>query len=650
MLRCLLIGWMAGAAALGLAAEAARAQSGDSIFTGDRENADWRISGSQATLTSPNARPGPTMVIDADAFASQPLTLRLETDGDQFMLKAGSRQIEIPLGEAASHTVILTGGAKPSVQLDGAVVSSAQRLWERIHDKPSIDIIFPDARRAKVAWQRGGVDRPADDDLMTADTTDSNAAFDDPADLLARARRGVVRLRIDTDAPGIALRAQAIVVRSNGVMICPAHAINGARSIRALLPVDASVNVRVLAVEPAVNLAVLRLDPTSAQWQSVVEPMTIADAAPAEGAKLYAAGFDQAGDFVTGQTIARQTVLTERLPRVLQQSLGVRPTARWIATDRPVTAEVSGGPLIDAAGRLVGVNVWTWPEQINGGLALSATDAAALVERADPLTFMTLDQARDAIGLARIGRLTFPLLVVTANQPARRLQDAVNRADDTIICPQCEGEGSLTVRRKLGYEGDGTLRRPVFQNQDVPCSRCKGTGLNHAPVVADVLGDVAANLAPARRDDEDYRRIAQWAGQTLVKIGQRRTVELMTAVNDQAFAQVSEDDLAIGDPLVVIGWRGELEATEHQATLPIVHPLGTWGERVVMLRGPLLQDNARAQAVLAGGLLAGYVTDRDNRRVPVIQRGYIIGVPTEDLPEPASRPDDHRSRFRDQRY
>lgn len=664
MMRYALICWT-----MGLLAVACWGGEGESILTDDRANGDWSVSGNEATWTGSGSKRGPTMVIDSASFASGPLMLLIEGGGNEFVVTSGSRKIVIPLGEGASHSLTLTGGKNASVQADGQAVDSAQRMWERICGKASIELTFPGVTGAttaggvKVSWQRGagGV---ASTDPLVANLPGAGVVGGEQL-ALDRAKQAMLRLRIDTSVPGLSVFGQAIVIDANGMMITRAHLLREATAVWALLPLGDAVAVRVLSVDAvgaggALDVAILRLDPTSDRWQKSVQPLDVAQDVPSAGAEVFAMGANPSGRFVLGKAKVQQTQLTESLSPALGKQLGVGGSGgggRWIVTDLPVSIDASGGALVDGLGRLMGLNVWVWPGQMQGGLATSASQVDALRQSVDAFSSMSMEQVRKAAGAA-IGRSTFPVLITSGQFDPQRLQRATNHANDTTICVQCKGEGHLTVQRQVGYT-PGTMRKPIYESRDLPCSRCEGTGLNHAGVVFDVLAEVAGSLAFVKREDEDFKRIEQWTEQTLGEIGKRHTVELAKALNDQADGRMAEaggaGKLAVGQPVVVLGWMDKLKL-EGEAEDPMVVKLTDGAkEQTIILRDVDLTPGSpgssgratRTKTALVGGLLAGYVTDASNQRVPVLQKCFVISVPSEGLTEPAK---DRNDRTRPSRY
>jgi 2-alkenal reductase len=124
------------------------------------------------------------------------------------------------------------------------------------------------------------------------------------------------------------------------------HVIQGARRVRARLDSGEAVDARVVGVAPDYDLAVVRLAETRAGFR----PIPIGSSAELEvGQAVFAIGnpFGLSRTLTTGIISA----LDRRLPTASRREIrGV------IQTDAAINPGNSGGPLLDSAGRLIGVN------------------------------------------------------------------------------------------------------------------------------------------------------------------------------------------------------------------------------------------------------------------------------------------------------
>lgn len=630
-----------GLMAMLLAGAGAWAAEGESILADDRENADWKVDNTTATFAG---RGDAVLVIDSASYRSAPLTLTIDANIESVQLKSGSRRIELPLdGDGPTHTITLIGGDEAQVLVDGQPSSAAGRTWQRIAGKSKIDLILPNAGKAKVSWQRGATPTTGEGDLPTVAGV---ATAGEPV-AAGRIKRALVRLRMPTDVPGVAIAGQAIVIGPHGVMLARAHVLVGAESVEAVLPLGEPVALRILAVDPARDLVLLRMDPTNDRWQTVVEAMEIAPEAAAEKSEVWAAGVDTNGRYVLGRAQVEAVKLNEALSPALQQQLGGVAGMQWIETDLPASAAVSGGPLVDAYGRLVGINAWVWPDQVEGGLAMSTKDVAAWRDATDSFASLPMAEVQKMLSDAALARTTFPILQTKGRFDPQNLQRTVNRAEQAGICPQCKGEAKVQVRRQTGYRTSGNLRVPVYEMQDVDCRRCGGTGLTEPRVVFSVMADVAGALAFADRSDPDFGRISQWTQDMLTTIGKRQTVFLATTLNSEMAARLADDRIKPGKPLAAVGWIMPLKSKTDGAEQHTVAKItGGSGERTIILREMDLPTSGRRQTAMVGGLLAGYVVDAEGQRVPVVQKGYAIPVPSEGIEEPASERTERRSTSR----
>ncbi len=616
---------------IGSAASIAHAQS---IVTDDRRNKDWIVQGDTAVLQSSSSRRGPTLVIDAAAYANGSLTLTLETDSREIRLYSGARGVNIPLTEGASHTLMLTGGNSPSLQLNGTAVSTS--VWPRIAGKSSMRIRFNGASRAKVSWQRSAAASTTNtnttavpiDDPFISNIPGSTASAYTPGEslVLQRARQGMVRLSIETTMPGVSLFARGMAIDSSGTIITRAHPLQHAQSIKAVFALDQTVNVHVIGLDAASDLAVLQLDPTVTAWRQAITPLETAATPPPPGTTLWQVGLSATGQFTLTQTSVLQMRLSERLPQAVQQQVVAKAGASWIITDAPVTNTAAGGPLLDNQGKFIGINIWLWPNQLKGGMASYHANWST-PQPATSTQVFTLDAVRSALANTTPPHTTFPQLISHAPQDVRRLQRLVNLANEKSPCPQCKGEGEFNVRVRVGYETGGAFRTPVYEEQAKPCRRCDGSGLNHPRVVSKLLADVAAE----HTGHDPANTINHHAQTTLDAIGKRRTPQLMSLLNKQMDQGIKKKSLKVGQPFAIVGWMEKLKMPGKQDDVPIIVLTDRGAERIVF--APAAAGSNRSKTVLAGGRLAGYVVNASNQPVPVIERSFIVAVSPKDIPE-----------------
>lgn len=181
----------------------------------------------------------------------------------------------------------------------------------------------------------------------------------DPADVAAAAR-GVVRVIIvGTDGERV-----FPVSHGSGLAVTPTRIVTNAHVVReaqlddtlriGVVPSDGeeASYARVVAVSPRNDLALIELT-----GGLRLPPLTIAGGAPGDGSEVSAVGYPMNVDLAQGLDIAD---IFHPQPAVKSRGFvsGARPSRQFdtVLHTAPIARGNSGGPLLDACGRVVGVN------------------------------------------------------------------------------------------------------------------------------------------------------------------------------------------------------------------------------------------------------------------------------------------------------
>jgi 2-alkenal reductase len=261
-----------------------------------------------------------------------------------------------------------------------------------------------------------------------------------------------------------------------GHVVTNNHVVNGGVAIAIRLPSGETVPADVVGVAPTYDLAVLRLG----RKADVPPPLAIGQSA---NLKVGQAAFAIGNPFGLEQSLSAGIVsaLKRRLP-----TSGGREIADVIQTDAPINPGNSGGPLIDSAGRLIGVNTAIFsPSGANAGIGFAIP--VDIVNKVVP-------------ELIRSGHVPTPGIGILA-------------ADEAIAA-------------RLGATG-------VIVEGVVPGSPAARVGLKGVDQQTGSLGDVivAASGAPVRRladltDKLEETGVGGTVSLTLLRNGDRRTVQV----------------------------------------------------------------------------------------------------------------------------
>jgi S1-C subfamily serine protease len=193
------------------------------------------------------------------------------------------------------------------------------------------------------------------------------------------------------------------VVDRNGDILTNYHVIAGAGEggITVRFEPGVSVTARVVGEERDEDLAVLRVDPRGLH----LRPLELGNSATA-----------RVGDptLAIGNPFGLDRTLSEGIVSALQRQISTTSgfaIDHVIQTDAPVDPDASGGPLIDAAGRVIGINSQIQTDDDGDGVPVSfavpINTATALLSRLGPapttaylgLDGVTIDGTLSALGV-----------------------------------------------------------------------------------------------------------------------------------------------------------------------------------------------------------------------------------------------------------
>lgn len=149
----------------------------------------------------------------------------------------------------------------------------------------------------------------------------------------------------EAESSGSMATGSGFEVDEEGDIVTAAHVVNEASSVEVILQDGTELKAEVLGIDDASDLAVIRIDPQGVE----LHPLELADSSALKvGASVAAIGapFEYAWSFSTG--------IVSGLDRTIQAPNGFS-VSHAIQTDAAVNPGNSGGPLLDADGKVVGV-------------------------------------------------------------------------------------------------------------------------------------------------------------------------------------------------------------------------------------------------------------------------------------------------------
>jgi serine protease Do/serine protease DegQ len=136
-----------------------------------------------------------------------------------------------------------------------------------------------------------------------------------------------------------------VIVSANGYILTNNHVVEGADEIRVVLPDDRELTAKVIGADPKTDVAVIKIDAAN------LPTVTFADSDKLRvGDVVFAVG----NPLGVGETVTMGIVSARgRQVGILDDVGGYED---FIQTDAAINMGNSGGPLVDAKGRLVGIN------------------------------------------------------------------------------------------------------------------------------------------------------------------------------------------------------------------------------------------------------------------------------------------------------
>jgi serine protease DegQ len=259
-----------------------------------------------------------------------------------------------------------------------------------------------------------------------------------------------------------------VVYRADGVIVTNNHVIAGARSIEVAFADGQRAPARLLASDEIVDLAALRVEARQ------LPPAAFADTLPRVGELAIALG-DPLG-FENSVTVGVVSGLHRAIPGSAQQSASL---VDLIQTDAPISPGNSGGALVGASGKVIGINVAYLPPS-TGSVSLGfAIPSATVIATVDELlrngraehaflgigpTTLTPSLAQQFGLVARAGVL---ILDVTARGPAAaagiRPGDVLTAIDGTTL----ETAEDLLAQLRKHKPGDTVSLRASRGNEQI---------------------------------------------------------------------------------------------------------------------------------------------------------------------------------------
>ncbi|MEU4426580.1 trypsin-like peptidase domain-containing protein [Actinoplanes sp. NPDC024001] len=191
-----------------------------------------------------------------------------------------------------------------------------------------------------------------------------------------------------------------VVFRDGGLVLSNEHVVGDARTVQLALADGSRVSAQVVGTDTVTDLAVLRAERTD------LPAVEFRQELPAPGETVLAMGSPLG--FMNTVTAGIVSGVGREIPGSASQG---RPLVDLIQTDAPISPGNSGGALVDAAGRVVGISDAYLPPSTGAVSIGFAIPAATAVDVAEDL----LDD----------GKVTHPFLGVTVGRLTPQIAQAL---------------------------------------------------------------------------------------------------------------------------------------------------------------------------------------------------------------------------------
>ena len=243
--------------------------------------------------------------------------------------------------------------------------------------------------------------------------------------------------------PGAAPEGTATAIRANGYLVTALHVVERALEITVRLPDGRELPAELIGRDPPTDLAVLKVAAELPLLEDAPEP--------ALGAPVCAVGNQFGLDL---------SVTCGVVSALHRSGTGFNPIEDFVQTDATVNPGASGGPLVDAQGRLVGVLSAIFTKETDADIGINFAASVELVQRVvgDLIAHGRVLRARSGLRVADLGPAARARLVgawVLAVTPGGAAEQAGLKAGDVIV-----GVGTRPVRKASDVVSALQLYRP----------------------------------------------------------------------------------------------------------------------------------------------------------------------------------------------
>ena len=414
-------------------------------------NPDWQISsnGSEVVFIGDSTKTSPILRLNRAQLLNGDVTLEVTTDAITCSISAADTKLELSLLRDKPNVLACTNGADvPSIAVNGAELTAIRGKWIAICRKTKMDTVsYSFVGATYVSLKVKGVENQARSSITATTrpaTTEQSTAKSAPQ-MIAQVQTGVFAISVkNTHRAGT-----GILLNKDGFAATNIHVIRGATEAVGVFLDDTSkeIPLELWAVLPGFDLALIKLD--WSQNRSLAEkvtPLEIEKNGGKVGEEVWALGYPEMG-FTATRGIISGIRSCKELPAEIQK--GFSASSEWIQTDCTINHGNSGGPLLNANGRIIGINTWSMSGGNNLYLALSARHLQDLYDQRSK-TALTFKESIKTIGEEEEPQGSFPITSIKADKDPSEILPKIRILIENSKCSLCQGKGFITRRVQTG--------------------------------------------------------------------------------------------------------------------------------------------------------------------------------------------------------
>ncbi len=381
--------------------------------------------------------------------------------------------------------------------------------------------------------------------LLFYAVTDPAVAAEKPSKGLAAAKRRVFEIRVRDASDRVVAGGSGFLCLTGGFGLTNYHVIDGAASLTATFPdkPDEEHPLKIWAVRQDQDLALVNIedvDDADVRARGVVK---WADR-PDEGQDVYALGFPLGLGYSVTRGVVNGIRSLANLPAEVREKFpGV---GTWVQTDCTVNHGNSGGPLINPAGDVIGINTFILLEGKNVYFAIAASEAQALLAKAsDPQSF-----AGDAAAETNAGRKG-----ESPTAKAKKKKDEPEPPDEPVF--ELSKDPSQHFWKLTSYlRGKPADIKRLLNAVPVEASQKAGESAKAADELAARVEDRREQLLVAIRASAEYKKLSAEIDKTTAELTAARTNN-----NAKKRADASARQLRLKGDLAILEKKANADST-----------------------------------------------------------------------------------------